>query len=265
VAAHGQDTLRYADLDDLALTDGQVLRDCRVGYWTMGKQNRDRSNAILFPTWFGGLSKNLVVHTAPGGIADSRRYFVVLVDALGNGVSSSPSNSQQQPFPQLSIRDMVNSQYQLVTRHLKLDRLFAVMGVSMGGMQALQWLVSCPAFMRKVVSMVGTPRQTAYDLLLWNTQLEAIEQVRRQGLDAQAAMPVVNMIHTLHLYTPQNRAAKVEDAGEYVADAKKMRTQPDADDWAAQLQAIIGHDIYRESNTTPPGWLPLPGRKRWLS
>ncbi len=251
VAAYGQDTLRYAALGDLALTNGQVLRDCRVGYRTLGKLNKDRSNAILFPTWFGGLSKSLVVHAAPGGIADSTRYFVVLVDALGNGVSSSPSNSPQQPFPPLSIRDMVNSQYQLVTQHLKLNRLFAVMGVSMGGMQALQWLVSYPTFMRKAVSMVGTPRQTAYDLLLWNTQLEAIEQVRRQGLDAQAAMPVVNMIHTLHLYTPQNRAAKVEDAADYVADARKMRTHPDADDWAAQLQAMIGHDIYRESNTTP--------------
>jgi homoserine O-acetyltransferase len=251
--AHGQDTLRYAALGDLPLTNGGTLRDCRVGYRTMGKLNKDRSNAILFPSWFGGVSQHLVVHTAPGGIADSTRYFVVLVDALGNGVSTSPSNSRQQPFPQLSIRDMVNSQYQLVTQHLKLDRLFAVMGVSMGGMQALQWLVSYPSFVRKVVSMVGTPRQTAYDLLLWNTQLEAIEQVRRQGLDAQAAMPVVNMIHTLHLYTPQNRAAKVENAAEYVANAKKMRTHPDADDWAAQLQAMIGHDIYRECNTDPAG------------
>jgi homoserine O-acetyltransferase len=207
----------------------------------------------LFPTWFGGKSKDLVGNAAPGGIADSTRYFVVLVDALGNGVSSSPSNSPQQPFPPLSIRDMVNAQHRLVTEHLKLNRLFAVMGVSMGGMQALQWLVSYPSFMRKVVSMVGTPRQTAYDLLLWHTELEAIEQVRRQGLDAQAAMPVVNMIHTLHLLTPQNRAAKVENAEAYVADARKMRTQPDADDWAAQLQAMIGHDIYREGNTTPAG------------
>jgi homoserine O-acetyltransferase len=253
VAVHGQDTLRYAALGNLTLTSGQVLRNCQVGYRTLGRLNKDRSNAILFPSWFGGLSKNLVVHTAPGGIADSTRYFVVLVDALGNGVSSSPSNTPQQPFPQLSIRDMVNSQYQLVTQHLKLDRLFAVMGISMGGMQALQWLVSYPSFMRKVVSMVGTPRQTAYDLLLWNTELETIEQVRRQGLDAQAAMSVVNMIHTLHLYTPQNRAAKVENANEYVANAKKMRTHPAADDWAAQLQAMIGHDIYRESNTTPTG------------
>jgi len=252
-AAYGQDTLRYAALGDLPLTSGQVLRDCRVGYRMLGKLNKDRSNAILFPTWFGGASKDLVGNTAPGGIADSTRYFVVLVDALGNGVSSSPSNSPQQPFPALSIRDMVNAQHRLVTEHLKLNRLFAVMGVSMGGMQALQWLVSYPSFMRKVVSMVGTPRQTAYDLLLWHTELEAIAQVRRQGLDAQAAMPVVNMIHTLHLYTPQNRAAKVENAEAYVADARKMRTQPDADDWAAQLQAMIGHDIYREGNTTPAG------------
>jgi homoserine O-acetyltransferase len=192
----------------------------------------------------------LVVYTAPGGIADSTRYFVALVDALGNGLvdalgnglvdalgnglvdalgngfSSSPSNSVQQPFPQLSSRDMVNSQYQLVTGHLKLNWLFAMMGVSMGSMQALQWRVSYPSFMGKVVSMVSTPRQTAYDLLLWNTELEAIEQVRRQGLDAQAAMPIVNMIHTLHLYTLQNRAAKVENTVEYVANAKNFASAP---------------------------------------
>jgi homoserine O-acetyltransferase len=111
------------------------------GYRTIGKLNKDWSNAILFPTWFGGLSKVLVVYTTPGGIADSTRYFVALVDALGNGFSSSPSNSVQQPFSHLSTRDMVNSQYQLITGHLKPNRPFAVMGVSMGSMQALQWRV----------------------------------------------------------------------------------------------------------------------------
>jgi hypothetical protein len=49
---------------------------------------------------------------------------------------------------------------------------------------------------------------SACNLLLWNTHPEAIGQVRRQGPDAQAAMPGVNMIHTLHRYTPQNRAAQ---------------------------------------------------------
>ncbi len=48
--AHGQDTLRYAALGDLPLTNGGTLRDCRVGYRTMGKLNKARSNAILFPS-----------------------------------------------------------------------------------------------------------------------------------------------------------------------------------------------------------------------
>ena len=73
---------------------------------------------------------------------DSTRYFVILVDAIGDGVSSSPSNSKAQPlmkFPDITIRDMVESEHRLATEVLHLTHLRAVMGLSMGGMQTFEW------------------------------------------------------------------------------------------------------------------------------
>src|SRR5206468_2119486 len=72
-------------------------------------------------------------------------------------------------------RDLVRSQHTLLTRELKLDHVFAASGLSMGGMQTFQWVVSYPSFMTKAVPIVGSPKLTAYDLLLWKTELSLID------------------------------------------------------------------------------------------
>jgi homoserine O-acetyltransferase len=73
---------------------------------------------------------------------DTSKYFIVATDAIGNGPTTSPSNSQAQPrmaFPRFLIRDMVTSQHRLMTQHLGIPHVVAVVGPSMGGMQSLQW------------------------------------------------------------------------------------------------------------------------------
>src|ERR1700760_183412 len=130
--------LQYASLGDLKLESGAVIHDCRIGYRTMGTLNAAKSNVVLFPTWLGGRSGDVAMNIGPGKFVDSSKYFVILVDALGNGVSCSPSNSTRQhgvDFPQFSVRDMVYSQYRLLTETLHLAHLHAVAGLSMGGIQ----------------------------------------------------------------------------------------------------------------------------------
>ncbi|PYS79985.1 MAG: homoserine acetyltransferase, partial [Acidobacteria bacterium] len=77
--------LQSARLGDFKLESGEVIRDCRVGYRTFGALNGERSNAILFPTWASGTTEQLMSNFGAGRLVDTSKYYVIAVDALGNG------------------------------------------------------------------------------------------------------------------------------------------------------------------------------------
>lgn len=241
--------LQIAALGDVKLQSGQTLRDCRIGYRTFGKLNEQKSNAVLFPTWFTGTSGDLAGQIGPGKVVDSSQFYVIAVDALGNGVSSSPSNSKLQPgrdFPRLAISDMVETEYRLVSEKLGLKHLHAVVGISMGGMQTFEWMVAHPEFFDRAVPIVGSPRQTAQDLLLWKAQLRPIQRSESPE-EAKRAMQAIAGIHALHLWTPQYHVEKTkpENVDELLDNQERSVLAHDPNDWASQLVAMIGQDIYR--------------------
>jgi homoserine O-acetyltransferase len=242
-------TQQFANLGNLKLQNGEIIRDCRIGYRTFGQLNDDKSNAVLFPTWFTGRTKDLVELFGPGKLVDSTKYFVIAVDALGDGVSSSPSNSHAQPrmkFPQFGIRDMVESQYRLLTEVLHLTHVRAVMGISMGGMQTFQWAVAYPGFMDKAIPIVGSPRLAAYDLLLWQTMIDAIEQnpLWKGGNYSQQPVPdEVEHISDLALSTPEHYNQEMTRE-KFVASLKKPADNTfDPNDRIRQAQAMMGLDV----------------------
>jgi homoserine O-acetyltransferase len=157
---------QFAQLGDFRLESGATIREAFIGYRTLGRLNASRSNAVLVAPWYQGTTWQLAHQIGPGKLVDSSKYFVILVDTLGNGVSSSPSNSATQPgvsFPQFTIADMVESQHQLLTRVLGISHLHAVVGISMGGMQVFEWMTRHPGFMHKGVSIVGSPQAQQSD------------------------------------------------------------------------------------------------------
>jgi homoserine O-acetyltransferase/O-succinyltransferase len=242
---------RFADLGDFQLENGQIIRNCRIGYRTFGTLKQmgtapGRTNAILVPTWFGGSSQAKSFVANPGGLADSTRFYAIVVDAIGNGVSSSPSNSTAQPgaqFPQFSIRDLVRSQYKLLTDILKINHLTAVTGISMGGMQSFEWLVSYPDFVDYVIPIVGTPKQSSYDRLFWGTQLAILER----GNFSAEAMRTVGALHELNLSTPGYffGHVKADDEPDFIMKKEAGYSGINPYNWASQLRAMIGQDIYR--------------------
>jgi homoserine O-acetyltransferase/O-succinyltransferase len=242
--------LRFARLGDFKLESGEVVRDCRVGYRTFGALNADGSNAILFPTWASGTSEQLMSSFGAGRLVDTSKYYVVAVDALGDGVSSSPSNSTAQPrmkFPRFTVRDMVETQHELLTKVLRINHLRAVVGVSMGGMQTFQWMVAYPDFMDRAVPVVGSPRLAPYDLLLWQSQIDAIMNDagwRGGEYEAEPARAAEYEFGALLLTTPDefNRRTTREKLFEELARAKTQRGF-DANDKIRQDQAMMALDV----------------------
>lgn len=173
---------QMARLGDFHLESGGTIRNCVVGYRTRGRLNPSRTNAVIVLPWFQATTARLMRTIGPGKLVDSTRYFVIAVDAFGNGVSSSPSSSAEQPgreFPSFTIADLVESQHQLATGTFGLTHLRAVVGISMGGMQVFQWLIAHPDFMDKGISIVGTPQSQADDRQRWQTYIASLQEQPR--------------------------------------------------------------------------------------
>ena len=186
----------------------------------------------------------------PGKLFDTSRYYVIAVDAFGNGVSSSPSISSAQPgrsFPHVTIRDMVRAQNILLTRHLDIRHLYAVAGISMGALQVFQWMVSYPDFMDKAVPMIGSPRQTSHDMLIWSAQLSILDQIG-ESRGSVAAMKALTPLHILLAWTPAYRAAHTKPVAfpAFLADQQEKLSRYDAANWALQARAILHHDILKD-------------------
>jgi homoserine O-acetyltransferase/O-succinyltransferase len=244
--------LQYAELGTCKLAGGGQIDHCRLGYRTWGTLNGDKSNAILFPTWFTGNSGDLAQYMGADKMIDPAKYFFIGVDALGNGVSSSPSNSATQHgrgFPAFTTRDMVTAEYRLATETLGLKHLHAVMGGSMGGMQTFEWMVNYPGFMDLAIPIVGSTKLTGYDLLLWTAEADAIRQDPAwQGGKYRKKPPAgeAQTIHNLALTTPAHYAHETPPENFAAIDAG-YRTKGilpfDANDWLAQLEAMMHHDV----------------------
>lgn len=255
---------QFCGIGTLRLENGGVVRECRVGYRTCGTLNSSRTNAVLIPTWFAGTSKDLLDlgFIGPGKMVDTDKYYAIAVDSLGNGVSASPSNCGKHPgeqFPLYTIRDMVRSQHLLLTRHLGIKKLHAVAGISMGGMQAFQWAVSYPDFMRRVVSVSGTPHMTSYDKLVWTSELAIITTLMKRKAGNAEIMKAVAPIHQVFVWTPGYRvsATETDKFDDYLAGAEKMLQSYNAADWASQLRAMLSHNIAESS----PGGLETAAKK----
>jgi homoserine O-acetyltransferase/O-succinyltransferase len=239
---------REAVLGDLRLESGDAIRDFRQSYVTHGTLDAARSNAILVCSAITGTHHRLDFLIGAGKALDPGRYFIVATDAIGNGLSTSPSNSALQPgmrFPHFSIRDMVEAQRRLVTEHLGLDRLRAVVGASMGGMQALQWAVSHPARVGSVVAMTplaATPPWTRTVLATARACLMADPAWTGKGFDGRPHrgwVAYAGLMNALAMRTPLAAADGDFDAAVAAVEAQGF----DAHDFLYQSHAYERHDV----------------------
>ncbi len=250
--AAGAPPQQFADLGDVRLESGAVIKDCKLGYRTIGTLNAARSNAVVFLPWHTGKSGEAVSLLGPKGLFNTAGHYVIVIDAIGNGVACSPSNSAAQhgtAFPAFNVRDMVKSEYRLLSEKLDLKHVHAIVGYSMGATQAFQWMVSHPGYMDVAVPIAGTPRQTSYDLLFWRTEEAAMladPQYANGDYKQNPRLPLYHQIFSLNFDTPAYRAAKTKpsDVDKFIAET--IEDDPDAadaNDMRWQMRAFLTQDI----------------------
>jgi homoserine O-acetyltransferase/O-succinyltransferase len=168
----------------------RTIKMVRMGYETYGKLNPEGDNTILITPFFGGTSHAAGKYKAddssfgfwdsligPGRPLDTNRFFVISVDGLANpnikeGITVTTGPASINPdtgkrygmtFPMITIRDFVNVQKALID-HLGVKKIFAVMGASMGGMQAIEWAAAYPDKVERIIPIVGAAQCDAFEI-----------------------------------------------------------------------------------------------------
>ena len=180
--------------EPLTLKSGQVLPQFNLIYETYGELNADKSNAVLIchalsghhhvagkhheddknPGWWDNL-------IGPGKPLDTNKFFVIGLNNLGGchgssgPLSTNPDTDRPwgATFPIVTVEDWVNSQARLAD-YLGIKQLAAVLGGSLGGMQALQWSIAYPERLRHALVIASAPNLTAQNI--------AFNEVARQAI-----------------------------------------------------------------------------------
>ncbi|GLR54968.1 alpha/beta fold hydrolase [Shinella yambaruensis] len=164
-------TLDYEifELGDFALQNGAILREAKLAYKTFGTLNAAKDNAILYPTWYSGQHYDNEWLVGPGMALDPDRYFIIIPNMFGNGLSSSPSNTPEPynaaRFPKVTAYDNVRAQHRLVTEHLGISHLRLVTGWSMGGLQTFHWGAMYPGMMDLLAPFCGSAKCSRHNFV----------------------------------------------------------------------------------------------------
>ena len=246
-------------IGDLTLESGEAIKDFSISYVTHGTLNAKKSNAILMVTAISGNHHRLDFLIGPGKSLDPTKYFIICTDAIGNGLTTSPSNSAAQPhmrFPKFLIRDMVTSQKKLL-EHLGVDHVVAVIGPSMGGMQTLQWGVSHPDAMDALIAIVPLAKTPAWTVTVLEATRKAImlDPAWRSGDYAEPPeqgirlwRDILNFLAARSPEVSRDQFANQMDMLPYLQTQETGLIKAfDANDWIYQTWAYDRHDV----GTTP--------------
>jgi homoserine O-acetyltransferase len=198
----------FAEIGALKLVSGATLQDVRLGFEAYGRLNAAKDNAVLVCHPFPANGHAAGRHRpddalpgfwdaliGPGKAIDTERFFVVCVDAICNlrsrdGVTVAPSPAGDHAFPEIAIRDLVESQRALLAG-LGVTRLHAVAGPSMGAMQALEWAAAYPEAVGRVIAALPVAVVDPYTALMLQRWTRPLTTALLQGTDAaglQAAL-----------------------------------------------------------------------------
>ncbi|AEI39721.1 alpha/beta fold hydrolase [Paenibacillus mucilaginosus] len=166
------------DLGDVSLQSGVTLPNAFLAYKTYGILNEKKDNVIVYPTAFGDQHVQNEWLIGSGMALDPEKYFIIVPNLLGNGLSSSPSNTlppfDRANFPQVTIYDNVKLQHRLITEKFGIQKIALVVGWSMGGIQAFQWGASYPEMVERIAPFAGIAKPWPHTFVVLNGMKAAL-------------------------------------------------------------------------------------------
>lgn len=171
--------LQYFDVSNFALQKSAMLPAARLAYRTLGNLNQAKDNAILLTTGITLTDSSTEMYfCGPDRALDSNKYFIVLTNHLGNGRSSSPSNTpsplERARFPTVTYFDNVRLQ-KLLIDSLGIERLRLITGWSMGAAQVYQWASQYPDAVAAAAPIAGSARCGIYNAIFLNSLKSALK------------------------------------------------------------------------------------------
>jgi homoserine O-acetyltransferase len=257
----------------VVLQCGSTLPDVRLAYQTYGTLKEARDNAVLMPTFFGGQHGDTELMLAPGRALDPARYFVIVPNTLGNGLSTSPSTSTAPfdgpGFPDVTVYDNVRCQHRLVTEHLGIDHLRLVVGFSMGAQQAFHWGALYPDMVDAIAPICGSATTSAHNRLLLDGVRAALTSAADFHGGRYSSPPVTalvafcrvyaSLVLTSEFYVRQEYTklglASPQDTARFFEGFFRQRDANDllATLWTWQHADISANDVHRGDVTSALG------------
>jgi len=245
---------------DFAFNCGDLLPELHIHYRTLGKPRHDASgrigNAVLILHGTTGSGAQFLRESfaselfQPGQILDAEKHFIILPDGIGHGESSKPSDGLRMNFPRYGYLDMIRAQHLLVTEGLGVDRLYLVMGTSMGGMQTWLWGIHYPDFMDYLVPLASLPAEIAgRNRMIRVMIMDSIRSDPAWCAGNYVGQPpgLINAIHLLIMMTScplewQKEAPTREAADAFLAE--RIRSYASALDANDMLYAFAASEDY---------------------
>lgn len=154
---------------DFKLQSGTIFPDIKLAYKTYGELNPTKDNVVVLPTFYTGSHGRNEGYFGEGRAIDPARHFIVSVNLLGNGISSSPSNTPAPfdgpRFPDVTLFDNVRAQHQLLTEHLGIDHIALVSGWSMAGCQSFQWAAQYPQMVKAILPFCASAKTAEHNIV----------------------------------------------------------------------------------------------------
>ena len=161
------------DLGDFPVRSGETIRNAQISWKTYGTLSPAKDNVILYPTSFAAHHSDVEWLVGPGKILDTDKWFVIIPDMFGNGLSSSPSNNDSYPSL-VTAEDNARAQHKMLSAW-GIEKVACVYGWSMGGQQAYHWAALYPDVVERVVVSCGSARTAPHNQVFLYSLIALLE------------------------------------------------------------------------------------------